>query len=168
MTAAREALSAGAAYPSDDQVDAILRASRALVGIAAASMADVVDTITVPQFRVLVMLSGRGPLNLGAVAENLNVNPSNASRTCDRLVKANLVCRSESDADRRLVLLSLTPGGRRLVGKVTRRRRAAIRRVLLSMGDEDRDAVAAALASFADAAGEVDEGDALGLFWPTS
>ena len=68
--------------PSASQIDAVLRASRALVGIAADSIADVDDVVTVPQFRVLVMLHTRGPLNLAAVAAGLDVNPSNASRMC--------------------------------------------------------------------------------------
>ena len=41
-----------------------MRASRALVGIAAASIAEVDDMVTVPQLRVLVMVDIRGPLNL--------------------------------------------------------------------------------------------------------
>ena len=68
----------------------MLRASRALVGIAAASMADVEDVVTGPQFRVLVMPYTRGPMNMAAVATALDVNPSKASRTCDRLMKARL------------------------------------------------------------------------------
>ena len=117
-------------------------------------MAGVDDTVTVPQFRVLVMLYTRGPLNLGAVAAALNVNPSNASRTCDRLMKIGLVDRKESDVDRRIVMLVLTPSGRRLVGKVTRRRRSAIDRILRSLTAAERESVAEAFAVFADAAGE--------------
>ena len=40
------------------------------------------NVVTVPQFRGFVMLHTRGPLNLAAVAAGLDVNPSNASRTC--------------------------------------------------------------------------------------
>ena len=41
-----------------------MRASRALVGIAAASIAEVDGTVTVPQLRVLVIIDTRGPQNL--------------------------------------------------------------------------------------------------------
>ena len=151
--------------PSAGQIDAVLRASRALVGIAAASIADVEDVVTVPQFRVLVMLYTRGPLNLAAVASALDVNPSNASRTCDRLMKAGLLDRRESADDRRNVTLTVTEEGRRLVDSVTRHRRVAIERVLRKMPAPERERLVKVLSAFATAAGEPLEADVLTLVW---
>jgi DNA-binding MarR family transcriptional regulator len=151
--------------PSASQIDAVLRASRALVGIAATSIADVEDVVTVPQFRVLVMLFTRGPLNLAAVAAGLDVNPSNASRTCDRLLKAGLLDRRESADDRRNVTLTLTDAGRQLVDSVTKHRRVAIERVLRNMSAPARERLAKALSAFATAAGEPLEDNLLTLFW---
>lgn len=156
----------GAGRPSADQVDAVLRASRALVGVAAASIAAVGDVVTVPQLRVLVMVHTRGPLNLAAVADGLEVNPSNASRTVDRLIKAGLLDRRDSPVDRRNVILTLTDAGRQLVGKVTRHRRVAIERVLRKMPAAQRDRLAEALDAFATAAGEPPDADVLTLIWP--
>jgi DNA-binding MarR family transcriptional regulator len=153
--------------PSAGQIDAVLRASRALVGIAAASIAGVDDVVSVPQWRVLVMLHTRGPLNLAAVAAALEVNPSNASRTCDRLMKAGLLDRRESPDDRRHVALTLTSAGRGLVNKVTRHRRVAIERVLRQMSASQRDQLADALGVFAIAAGEpTADDDLLTVVWP--
>lgn len=150
-----------------EQVDAVLRASRALVGIAATSLAAVEDVVSVPQWRVLVLLHTRGPMNLASVATELDVNPSNASRTCDRLTKAGLLNRRESELDRRNVALTLTAAGRRLVQKVIRQRRSAIEKVLRQMAVADRDRLAAALATFAEAAGEAADDDAVvGGLWP--
>jgi DNA-binding MarR family transcriptional regulator len=154
--------------PSSEQVDAVVRASRALVGIAAESIAAVDDTVTVPQLRVLVMVDTRGPLNLAAVAAGLDVNPSNASRTCDRLIKAGLLDRRESSTDRRNVTLTLTPVGRHLVDKVTKHRRDAIGRVLRQMPPAERDRLAVALDAFATAAGEPLNDDVLTTMWPRS
>lgn len=149
------------------QVDAALRASRALVGIAAESLAGIDDVVTVPQFRVLVMLYTRGALNLAAVAAGLDVNPSNASRTCDKLIRAGFVDRRESDVDRRHITLTVTPAGRRVVEKVTKRRRAAIERVLRAMTPVERDMLAVALDGFASAAGEPNADEkVLTLIWP--
>ncbi|KMO80178.1 transcriptional repressor MprA [Mycolicibacterium chubuense] len=141
-----------------------MRASRALVGVAAESLGEVGDVVTVPQFRVLVLLHTRGPLNLTSVAAELGVNPSNASRTCDRLIKAQLLDRRESAVDRRHVTLTIRPAGRRLVEKVTEHRRAAIERVLRSMKAGERQMVATALELFAVAAGEPDT--TVGVLWP--
>lgn len=158
---------ANADRPRPEQVDAVLGASRALVGIAAASMAGIDEVVTVPQFRVLVILFSRGPSNLAAVADELAVNPSNASRICDRLGKAGLLERRESSVDRRQLSLTLTPTGRQLVDRVTRRRRIAIERVLRDMPEAERDVLATALSAFAEAAGEsVDDAATRTLFWP--
>ena len=151
--------------PSTDQVDAVSRASRALVGIAAASIASVDDDVTLPQWRVLVMVDTRGSLNLSAVAAGLDVNPSNASRICDRLIKAGWLDRQESPTDRRNITLSLTAAGRRLVTKVVRHRRRAITKALRGMAPGDRELLATAFDQFATAAGEPAY-DAVSLIWP--
>ncbi|WP_422746380.1 MarR family winged helix-turn-helix transcriptional regulator [Mycobacterium sp. WMMD1722] len=148
-------------------VDAVLRASRALVGIAAESLTEVDDIVTPPQWRVLVLVYTRGPLNLAAVAAALDVNPSNASRTCDRLLKAGLLDRRESEVDRRNVTLTLTQDGRQLVERVTDHRRKSLERVLRKMKPAERAVLAEAMAGFADAAGEPDIGaGAVSLLWP--
>jgi DNA-binding MarR family transcriptional regulator len=93
---------------SSEQVEAVMAAARALVGISAASIADVDKIVTVPQLRVLMMIATRGPMNLGSVADGLGVSAPNASRICDRLLRAGLLNRREDPADRRSVALSLT------------------------------------------------------------
>lgn len=151
-------MSAGAAGVSGRQVESVMRASRALVGIAAASIATVDDVVTVPQLRVMVMLSTRGAMNLAAVADGLQVSASNASRICDRLLRTGMVDRREDPTDRRNVTLTLTSDGAGLVERVVAHRRNAIRRVLRQMPPEQRDQLASALDAFATAAGEpVDE-----------
>ena len=166
MSATQRRRRAAAGGPSADQIDAVLRASRALVGIAAASIAAVDDDVTVPQLRVLVMVDTKGPLNLAAVAAGLRVNPSNASRTCDRLIRAGLLDRQDLPDDRRNITLSLTDAGRRLVNKVIEHRRTAIIRVLRDMDPDDRELLTTALDRFATAAGEPLAHDAVRLIWP--
>jgi DNA-binding MarR family transcriptional regulator len=156
--------STAASRPTAGQIDSTVRASRAIVGIAAASIAELDDAVTVPQLRVLVMVHTRGPLNLSAVATALDVNPSNASRTCDRLIRAGLLDRRDSPEDRRNVTLTLTDAGRSLVGKLTKQRRNAIERVLRKMDADDREQLAEALDKFATAAGEPAD-DSVTLIW---
>jgi DNA-binding MarR family transcriptional regulator len=136
------------------QVEAVMSASRALIGIAAASVVEVDDIVTVPQLRVLMMMATRGPLNLGAVAAGLDVSAPNASRICDRLLKAGLIDRGEDPKDRRNITLTLTTDGRALINRVIRHRRTAIKRLLAGMTAGDREQLADALESFAAAAGE--------------
>lgn len=138
----------------DELVTALLTASRALVGVSARSLGEVEETVTLTQFRTLVVLAGHGPSRLNRLAERLDVQASTALRTVDRLIEAGLVARRENAADRREVVIELTAAGRRLVGDVTRRRRAAIDKVVRAMPNARRGDLVDALIAFAAAADE--------------
>ena len=140
----------------DDFVTSLLTASRVLVGVSARSLAEVEDAVTVTQFRTLVVLDSHGEINLGRLAELLAVNSSTAMRMIDRLLVADLVTREDNPANRREVLLGLSPQGRRLVQTVTSHRRAEIARIVSAVPETKRQELIAALRLFAQAAGEAD------------
>jgi DNA-binding MarR family transcriptional regulator len=139
---------------SGEEVEAVMRVSRALVGISAASVAEVDDLVTVPQLRVMTMIATRGGINLSAVSAGLQVSPSNASRICDRLLKIGMVDRRDDPADRRNITLTLTTEGQALIDRVNRHRRTAIRRILRQMTARQREQLTGALNDFAAAASE--------------
>jgi DNA-binding MarR family transcriptional regulator len=147
------------------EVDAVLAASRVLVGVAAQSVADLEDTVSVPQLRAMMILATRGPLHLTALAEGMGVHPSNATRTCDRLVAAGFLDRRDNPADRRHLLLELTPAGRALIDGVIDRRRAAIEEILSRMPTGHRQQLAQTLSQFAAAGGEPTSQALLALGW---
>lgn len=136
--------------------DALLTASRVLVGISANSIAAVDDTITIPQFRTLVILSNRGPVNLATLATLLGVQPSATGRMVDRLVSAGLIDRLPHPTSRRELLASLTKRGREVVAKVTANRRAEIARIVEKMPAAERHGLVRALTAFTAAGGEPD------------
>lgn len=135
-------------------VDAVLHASRALVAVAARSLAEVSDDVTLPQYRALVVLAAQGPQGVAALAARLGVSPSTATRMGDRLVRKGLVRRSEAPEDRRQVRLVLTDRGRRIVARVTELRRSEISRVVRSIPPGRREQLVQSLSAFAEAAGE--------------
>lgn len=139
----------------DDLLEAVVGASRVLVAIAARSLADAPDDVTLPQFRLLVVLSGEGPMRIVDAAAILDVNPSTATRLCDRLERKGLVSRQRLSADRRAVQLAVTDSGRALVAEVMNHRRAEIGRILSGMTSDQHQQVAEGLRIFCDAAGEV-------------
>jgi DNA-binding MarR family transcriptional regulator len=145
----------------DEATAAFLVASRALVGVAAASLAEL-DDITLPQFRALVLLSTRGPTTVGRLAAALDVHSSTTTRLCDRLVGKRLVRRTRGRTDRRATNLALTTAGRRTVEQVTERRRRAIAAAVARMTAPQRAAATAALTAFAQAAGEASPADPFG------
>jgi DNA-binding MarR family transcriptional regulator len=148
----------------DAATELLVSASRALVAIAARSLGRVDDQVTLPQFRALVVLSTRGPLRPVDLAESLEVDPSTATRMCDRLVRKGLMERSHRDTDRREVELRLSSAGRQLVSDVTARRRRDLRRVLAKIPVADQTRLIEALRVFTAAAGEpADSAMGLGL-----
>jgi DNA-binding MarR family transcriptional regulator len=138
----------------EDAADATLLASRALVGVAARSLAGLEDTLTFVQYRALVLLAARGVLNVGSLADELGVHASTATRLCDRLAEKSLISRATSAESRREVEIELTTEGRALVRSVTNRRRREIAKIVGRLDPERLEALVAAFSAFADAAGE--------------
>lgn len=143
---------------ADEFVTAVLTASRVLVAVSARSLGDVEDTLTLTQFRTLVVLEA-GEVNLNHLAGSLGVTASTAMRMIDRLLAAGMVTRRDNPGNRREVLLGLSPGGGRVVRRVTARRRREIGRIVEAMPVTDRDRLLVALRSFAAAAGEPEVAD---------
>jgi DNA-binding MarR family transcriptional regulator len=138
-------------------VDAVLTASRALVAVSTRSLGAAAEHTTIAQYRMLVVLASRGPRRMTDLATALDVAPSTAGRMTDRLVRKQLARRHRARADRRSVVVSLTPAGRQVVDEATARRRVLIEEILAKLPVGQQQAVAAAFGAFAAAAGEVPE-----------
>jgi DNA-binding MarR family transcriptional regulator len=138
----------------EDDVEATLSASRALVGVVARSLAEVLEQITLPQFRVLVVLCAEGPLRSGVLAERLSIHQSTFTRTADRLVAQGWIRREVSAESRREVIIDLTETGRDLVLGVMRARRSEIEKILRTAPEDERAAIRTGFEVFARVAGE--------------
>jgi DNA-binding MarR family transcriptional regulator len=129
------------------------------VAVAARSLADVAEEVTLTQYRTLVVLASRGPQNLAGLADAVGVAPATATRMCDRLVRKDLIRRRTERDDRRQLRVALTAKGRSLVDAVTGRRRQEIARIMSEIPVEQQAVLVQALGRFASAAGEVPEQD---------
>ena len=134
---------------------AVLTASRALVALSARSVAVAGDDISIPQFRVLVILATAGSRRPVDLADSLGISRSSVTRLCDRLVFKNLISRSRDAEDRREVILTLTPAGIETVRTVLARRLADITEIVARIPPSQRSDLIAAFQRFADAAGEL-------------
>lgn len=144
-----------------DLVDEFLVASRALVGVAARSLADL--DITLAQYRTVVVVAQRPGLGVGGLADALEVHPTTATRMCDRLVAKRLLRRRSSLDDRRATELHLTASGQQLLDRVAGRRRRAIAEIVARMDPATAAGAVQVLAAFSEAAGESGPaGDPLG------
>jgi DNA-binding MarR family transcriptional regulator len=140
----------------DAITDALLTASKLLVAISARSIALVDETITIPQFRTLVLLSNEGPVNLTTLAGLLDVQPSTTGRMVDRLVGAGLIDRRPHPTSRRELVAELTVRGRRVVQTVTANRREELAGVVAKMPARERRGLVRALVAFTAAGSESD------------
>lgn len=149
----------GDALTSESVIDAVLLASRALVAVAARSLSDVAEEVTLAQYRTLVVLAYQGPQSLAGLAESVGVTPATATRMCDRLVKKRLVVRRTERDDRRQLRVQLTEKGHALVQSVSARRRREIKRILSDIPLKEQSSLVQALRRFTAAAGEVPDQD---------
>jgi DNA-binding MarR family transcriptional regulator len=92
----------------------------ALENITARSVSLVNRQLTLAQYRTLVALANGGPSCVGALAESLDVHASTMTRMCDRLCARELITRSCSPTDHRVVTVDLSPTGRAVVEEITR------------------------------------------------
>lgn len=138
----------------EELTDVVLAASRALIAVASRSIATVDASVTLPQFRALVVLEHNGGCcRVGDLAAELRIHSSTATRLCDRLVRRGLVDRSVDEANRREVTITLTDGGKGLFEQATKVRRAEIAAILGRIPPARRRTIVRALSDFRDAAG---------------
>ncbi len=139
---------------ADGVVTAVLTASRLLVAISARSLASVEESLTLPQFRMLVVLETRGAMNISRLGEHLDVIPSTAMRMVDRLAAVGMLEREPNTANRREILIRLTAKGASTVRRATERRRAEIARIVAAMPAAQRTGMIKALSAFTEAGDE--------------
>lgn len=153
------------------EAEAVLAACRVLVAASAQSMAAVEDVADLTHVRALVVVASRGSVSLGELAAATNIHLTRASRLCDRLVANGLINRADDPADRRQLMLTLTPGGERVVDTVMKRRRRVIEPMLARMRRQmtgrRRAELVSLLQDFAAAGGEPSDPDLWAMGWTT-
>lgn len=134
--------------------DAVLMASRAAVAVEERSIAAIDESVTLAQFRALLVVErDGGRCNVGSLARELRIHPSTATRLCDRLVAKGLVRREVTPADRRGVTIALSDPGARLVERVIDRRQVEFAAIVRQVPSELRTRIVEAFTAFGTAAG---------------
>ena len=137
-------------------LDAVVAASRVLVGIATRSLEATTRDVTLPQCRALVTMAQLGPSSLVALADALRVNPSTAKRMCDRLIVKGLVDRVATGGG---VCLALTRRGHDVVRRITEARRCELRQVVDQLSPAERVELVKCMEAFRRAGAEAAERD---------
>jgi DNA-binding MarR family transcriptional regulator len=130
-------------------------AAQALVSLLDAARFTDLTQISTTQLRVLTLLRANPVMNVNGLAQTLQVNPSSASRLCDRLEAMGLLRRQADPRDRREVHLRATAAGEELLAQWSRHRREALLSVLAKMPATARQELVRSLGAFAVAAEEI-------------
>ena len=117
--------------------------------------------LSLGQMKAMAQLHQSGRATVGAVAGALGVSMPAASELIDQLADRGLVERGTNPADRRQVVLRLTPKAEQITAELRDLRRARIRAALARLAPEQRPVFVPVLTALAEALQpEGDPGDA--------
>lgn len=114
---------------------------------------DAESHLPAPQLSALSVVVYGGPLTLGALASAEQVRPPTMTRLIDAMEKGGLVERETDDADRRVVRITATAKGKRVLEEGRDRRIAVIAEALATLSEADVIVIAEALDSIEKIAG---------------
>jgi DNA-binding MarR family transcriptional regulator len=146
--------------PGDAFLDSAINASRALTGIAVRSMNQSLPEASLPVWRALWALAGRGAQRPSDLASTLNVSAPTGTRICARLAADGLVDRCQDPDDGRNVLVTINERGQSTLDTAVARQRAFFARALGQLPPGQRRDLAAAFEALYAAARET------GVLWP--
>lgn len=139
---------------TDGNVSALELMTRALVGITLHSLEVLGGQVSLPQFRLLLIAAGLGPVPSSRIAAEAMLPASSVTRLADKLEAAGLLERGSDPRSRSIVTIRVTPAGLDLVTRVVARRHELLGAVLDRMEPEDREAAARVARQFAGRAGD--------------
>lgn len=130
---------------SDDASDLLLRA--VYIALLAGAEAWARLNLTMPQLKVLLLLGLHGSAPVSWLAGRMSVSPPNVTGILDRLEQQGCVRRANDASDRRVVRVTLTPEGERVLRDLHTAGAAHIGRALERLMPEERDALRSGLAA---------------------
>ena len=94
--------------------------------------------ITFPQMVALDYVSRKAKIKMTDLARVLSIKMSSATVLVDRLIRDKFFQRSRDEADRRLVWVSATPKGRKLVAGILEQKRKSMKQIFSGLTAGER------------------------------
>lgn len=110
--------------------------------------------VTMSQAKVLYLIAASEGMRMSELAVRLGVSISTTSGLVDRLVDHGLLARHDDPADRRQVVVTITPTGKADLERFRELNAAQMRRLLARLADSELDVVERATVLLAAAAAE--------------
>jgi DNA-binding MarR family transcriptional regulator len=133
-----------ATTPTTELIEAFHNAKVAVIGSIAPELE--AQNLSPCTFWTLYRLGSGAAVHPAEIARQLGVTMPSVTASVDQLVEDGLVERQRSDDDRRLVHLTVTPAGRRVLARVTKRLDSSISRALEGLPPSDVRVAARVLA----------------------
>jgi len=149
MTVSTQRPSPRAAATEDVRLAGLLLSLLPRIGKLAAQVAHEHGAISLERARILWQLT-ESPRRSGELAQRCGLTPASVSELVDLLERDGLVRRSEDSTDRRVVVVEITPRGRREIGRVGELMRAPVAKVLAGLSADKRARLAVALSDLQD------------------
>lgn len=108
--------------------------------------------VTMPQAKLLYLLGAAGDLHMSELVARLGVSLSTVSGLVERIVEAGLATRRDDPADRRQVVVGLTPAGTDFIDRFRDLNARQMRELLDLLDDAELVSARATLAALARAA----------------
>jgi len=108
--------------------------------------------VTMPQAKLLYLLGAAGDLHMSDLVTRLGVSLSTISGLVDRVVDHGLATRRDDPADRRQVVVGLTPAGAAFIDRFRELNARQMRELLGVLDDEELELVRRALVALGRAA----------------
>jgi DNA-binding MarR family transcriptional regulator len=137
-----------------DDVEALELMTRAVVGLTMRSMEVLGREVSLPQFRLLLVLSGLGRVPSSRLAAEMGIGASSVTRLADKLASAGLLTRGTDPRSRSVVTVEATPAGAELVARVVAHRQELLAEVLGRMTPHERAEASRVARRFAGLAGD--------------
>jgi DNA-binding MarR family transcriptional regulator len=145
-----------------DEADRVARIDRVVASyellmhrIASSHAPDLMEVaVTMSQAKVLYLIAASEGMRMSELAVRLGVSISTTSGLVDRLVDHGLLARHDDPADRRQVVVTITPTGKADLERFRELNAAQMRRLLARLGDSELDVVERATVLLAAAAAE--------------
>ena len=142
--------------PKNDKVSGtqlwlvLIKAYHSLLGFTERTLKD--SGLGDSEFRILEALLHKGPMPVNTIGPKVFLTPGSISVAVDRLLKRGLVSRTNSSEDRRVRVVDLTPGGRRLIEQVFAAHARQVDRLADVLSPKERRQVTRGLKAFGKAA----------------
>jgi DNA-binding MarR family transcriptional regulator len=140
----------------DARIDRVVASYELLMHRIASSHApDLLEVaVTMSQAKVLYLIAAARGMRMSELAVRLGVSISTTSGVVDRLVDHGLLARHDDPADRRQVVVTITPTGNTNLERFRELNAAQMRRLLALLSDPELDVVERATALLAAAASD--------------